>query len=63
MGALAMARAMATRCCSPPESLAGEMAGAGAEAEGFEQGAAAQFGIAAAFTGDQLGQHDVLEAR
>ena len=60
-GALAKARARATRCCSPPESLPGRWPSAGGQAERAEEVAAAGFGGAAGFAGDHLGEDDVLQ--
>ena len=49
---------MQTRCCSPPRELAGEMVGAGAEADAVERGA----GVGGVGHGvEVLREHDVFE--
>ena len=60
-GALATARAMATRCCSPPESSAGRCSSALLEPEIAEQLGRALRRLALAQPADHLRQHDVLE--
>ena len=63
-GALATARAMATRCCSPPESSAGRWCGALADLHVVEQlRGRARAASLARQARDQLRHHDVLERR
>ena len=63
MGALATARAMATRCCSPPESCGGTMATAFGKAEIAEQLICALPRLGRLEPGDHLRRHDILHRR
>ena len=62
-GALASARASATRCCSPPDSSAGRWLSRAREAEEAEQLARPRRRFGALQAGDHLRQDDVLQRR
>ena len=62
-GSLASARAIATRCCSPPESRAGPVPDARRETDPLEQPRRLFPRLPARRRGDHLRQHDVFERR
>ena len=62
-GRLMTARAMATRCCSPPESVAGRALARSREADPGEHFAHRPFDLALAGAGDAQRQCDIVERR
>ena len=62
-GALASARAIAVRCCSPPESCEGRCSSRCAEPQHGQQLRGARLRLARGHAADQLRHHDVLERR
>ena len=60
-GRLAIARAIATRCCSPPDRRAGRWSSRSARPERAQQLARARLGSGTVGAGQHLRQHDVLE--
>ena len=62
-GALASARAMATRCCSPPESSAGRCSARSRKPEPSSSSVRPLGGLRARRAGDHLRHRDVLERR
>ena len=62
-GALATARAIATRCCSPPDSCAGRCSSRSFEAEIAEKLVGALARLLAREPADHLRQHHVLDRR
>ena len=62
-GSLAKARAMATRCCWPPESCAGLVEHAVAELDALEDGGGLFLGVGVAHAGEDHRQHHVFQRR
>ena len=60
-GSLTSARAMATRCCSPPESSNGLCSVRSPKADARQQFASARYGARGGHAGDAGGQTDIFE--